>query len=519
MTEIAGYRYRFDIADSGFREAIKEMRASLRSLKKTTNATFTEFNTAGEKATAFKEKVKLLGQQIKTENEILKSAKAQYAELTSSLNRHETVLKSSVTRQKELGNALENTESKLKRAKTVLGEDSDEYRTLNQQVSKLKADYQAQTETVAKANKAYENTRKYLNTTGDQISRTRREIASLTAQQEKSTKQADYYQSGIDDIRSALKRTAKENASYVSQLNSQGNVYSAQKAKLSGLRKQHSLLGEQITKEQGLLTTLSAKYGQNSAEVQTQRTQINKLTTDYNRENTAINKLNVKYGKMSTRMASARDMASKTATKVKASLAKYKGAAITATAAITTLGAATISGAKKASSLQNIYKQNQNLLTTSGESAKTAIKAVTEMQKDGRKYSIKYGVSQKTIAENYQDLIKRGHTANESLAVMKTELQGSVASGDDFNDVTKVSSQVIEAFGMKTNNTAKMVKNTKRVVNDLAYTADTTATDFQSLGKGMEYVSETANNAGFSVEETSAALGELSNHGLWKLAA
>ncbi|MBP5841649.1 phage tail tape measure protein [Lactiplantibacillus plantarum] len=514
MTEIAGYRYRFDIADSGFREAIKEMRASLRSLKQTTNATFTEFNTAGDKATAFKEKVKLLGQQIKAENEILKSAKGQYAELTSSLNRQETVLKSSVTRQKELGNTLESTENKLKRTKTVLGEDSDEYRTLNQQVAKLKTDYREQTETVAKANKAYENTRKYLNTTGDQITRTRREIASLTAQQEKSTKQADYYQSGIDDIRSALKRTAKENTSYVNQLKSQGNVYSAQKAKLSGLRKQHRLLGEQITKEKSLLKTLSDKYGENSSEVQTQRTQINKLTTDYNQESSAIGKLNVKYGKISTGMASARDTAAKAANKVKASLAKYKSAAVTATAAIATLGAATVSGAKKASTLQNIYKQNQNLLTTSGESAKTAIKAVTEMQKDGQKYSVKYGISQKTIAENYQDLIKRGHTAKEALAVMKTELQGSVASGDDFNDVTKVSSQVIEAFGMKTNNTAKMVKNTKRVVNDLAYTADTTATDFQSLGKGMEYVSETASNAGFSVEETSAALGELSNHGL-----
>lgn len=97
---------------------------------------------------------------------------------------------------------------------------------------------------------------------------------------------------------------------------------------------------------------------------------------------------------------------------------------------------------------------------------------------------------------------------------MKTELQASVASGNDFQDVVKVSSQVLEAFGMKTNNTAKMMASTKRVVNDLAYSADVTATDFHSLGKGMEYVGDSANNAGFSVEETSAALGELSNHGL-----
>lgn len=192
----------------------------------------------------------------------------------------------------------------------------------------------------------------------------------------------------------------------------------------------------------------------------------------------------------------------------------FKSVATAASVGVAGVTAASVAGAKKASTLQNIYKQNQNLLVTSGDSAKSAIKAVTEMQKDGQKYSVKYGLSQKEIAEQYQDLIKRGHTAKESLAVMKTELQASVASGDDFQDVVKVSSQVLEAFGMKTNNTAKMMASTKRVVNDLAYSADVTATDFHSLGKGMEYVGDSANNAGFSVEETSAALGELSNHGL-----
>lgn len=188
--------------------------------------------------------------------------------------------------------------------------------------------------------------------------------------------------------------------------------------------------------------------------------------------------------------------------------------AVAGLAAGAALSAMAVKGAKSAVELQSSYKTTENLITTGGESAKTAIGAVNQMQKDGKKYSLEYGQSQKSIADAYQDLVKRGHTSSEALAVMKTELQGSVASGDDFKDVVSVSSQVIEAFGMKTNNTAKMVKNTKEVVNDLAYSADATATNFSDLGVGMSYVGSSAHVAGISLAQTSAAMGELSNNGL-----
>jgi len=46
-----------------------------------------------------------------------------------------------------------------------------------------------------------------------------------------------------------------------------------------------------------------------------------------------------------------------------------------------------------------------------------------------------------------------------------------------------------------------------------------TATGFSDLGVGMSYVGSTAHQAGFSLSETSSAMGILSNNGLWKLAA
>lgn len=169
---------------------------------------------------------------------------------------------------------------------------------------------------------------------------------------------------------------------------------------------------------------------------------------------------------------------------------------------------------KKSIDLQNEMVTIKNLLVTGGESASEAVAGVTEMQKDALTYSNKYGVSQEDIAEGYKELVKRGYSSKQALGAMKSELEASKASGDDFNDVVSVASTTLESFGMKAKTTAGMTKNTKTVVNDLAYAADMTSSSFSDLGVGMSYVGSTAHQAGFSLSETASALGILSNNGI-----
>ena len=59
-----------------------------------------------------------------------------------------------------------------------------------------------------------------------------------------------------------------------------------------------------------------------------------------------------------------------------------------------------------------------------------------------------------------------------------------------------------------------MTARTKKAGNSLAYSSGVTSTSFQSLGIGMSYVSETADQAGFSLAETASAMGVLRNNGL-----
>ena len=171
-------------------------------------------------------------------------------------------------------------------------------------------------------------------------------------------------------------------------------------------------------------------------------------------------------------------------------------------------------GADSAASLQQSYTTIQNLAVTGGESVAEATKNVMAMQREGQAMSIKYGKSQQEIAEGYEDLVKRGYTTGQALSALTSEVQASIASGDSLNDTYSVTSKVLEGFAMRSSNSSVMLANTKKVVNELAYTADLTSTGFSDLGYGMSYASSVAKQANISLSQTAAALGILSNNGL-----
>ncbi|MCS9997200.1 phage tail tape measure protein [Weissella confusa] len=177
-------------------------------------------------------------------------------------------------------------------------------------------------------------------------------------------------------------------------------------------------------------------------------------------------------------------------------------------------GAALAKGAKDAADLEHAYNVNYNLLKTSGEGAVESTKAVGEMQKRGRALSLAYGDSQLSIAQGYEELIRRGYDGHTALASLTDIMQASKASGDSLADTLQVTTSTLEGFGLRSNDAATQMKNTRSVANTLAFAADTTSTDFHSMGLAMSYVSQSAHSLGYDVGETASAIGVLSNNGL-----
>ncbi|WP_225427488.1 phage tail tape measure protein [Ligilactobacillus agilis] len=323
---------------------------------------------------------------------------------------------------------------------------------------------------------------------------------------------------GTNDLRQSLDALERTTRATVSGLQAQNKTNQANLAQYRGLKQALQQYNQLLEAEEAKLKDLINLKGKDAQETRTQSVQVAELRSKMQQSQAQFDSLSDKYGKMSTAQAIARDRGAKFKSemtdlgdKVSKTGEKLKGFS-------TIAGFGLAAGLKVSidslAELKNTLNEIKNLAVTGGESVSEATKNVAKIQKDALEYSNKYGVSINKITDGYEDLIKRGYTTEQALGAMKSELQASLASGDDFNDVVTVSSQTLEAFGMKVNNTAGMLKNTKIVTNELAYAADATSTGFSELGIGMSYVGSTAHTAHIALSETASAMGVLSNNGL-----
>ncbi|WP_225666417.1 phage tail tape measure protein [Lactococcus garvieae] len=356
-----------------------------------------------------------------------------------------------------------------------------------------------------------------------QLTTAERSLASMTGQLNRAKSAYEYQQTGIEDLNKSLSANDKLMQSQIDLYEKTRNKMGAAKAEISGLStsyaKQTEIYRAQVTE----LKRLEAAEGTSSETLVKQKTRVNEAASSLLNYRNKLLEANLAVTKMQpfnseSLIGKGLNTVYRTTEKatdvMAAGYQKVKSAAYQSAFGIAAIGAAAVKGAQMASELQNQYKTTFNLLVTGGEQAKEAQENVNKMQEQGSELSVKYGKTQKEIADGYQELIKRGYTSSQALAALPTMLQASVASGDDFTDVVHNSTAALESFGMRSNDVAGMTKNTKEAVNQMAYAADMTATDFQNMGVAMEYVGASAHQSKLSLSETASAIGILSNNGL-----
>lgn len=323
--------------------------------------------------------------------------------------------------------------------------------------------------------------------------------------------------------------------------------YKEEKANLTELQ-------SKLASRSSELSLMKSKYGENSLAVQTTNKHIKELNNQISQSENKLNGFSERISKNSTTLANQAKQASKVASSYKEVARQSRGLSTTRLGSMFKAGSQHIqrfntalkdstantrkwwsesksafagvgialggvaAGATKAVSdaakVQRQYVEVRNLIRTSGESLSKSISESNEMQRQGVKLSQEYGFSQHQIGQQYEELVRRGYSGTQALGAMNSMMKAARASGDDLADVVKVTSTAVDAFGLRSENTAKMLSHTEKVANALASGADRTASGFKDMGVGMSYVASTAKTAGMSVEETSAALGELSNRGI-----
>ena len=323
---------------------------------------------------------------------------------------------------------------------------------------------------------------------------------------------------GTDSLRTSLETLQKTTTASITGLQAQGKTNEANLVKYRSLKEEIQQYNRILDDEKAKLKELVNTKGADARETQEQKVKIAELNAKVQQSQASYDSMNSKYKNMSTAQAQAKDSVNKLASSYKSMGNSVKSAGQKLTGFSTVAGIGLVAGLKTSisslSEFKNTLNEIKNLAETGGESASEATRNVARIQKDATQYSNQYGVSVNKIGDGYKELIKRGYTTEQALGAMKSELQASVASGDDFQEVVSVSSQVLDSFGMKVNSTSGMMKNTKLVTNEIAYAADATSTSFSDLGIGMSYAGASAKTAKVELSETAAAMGILSNNGL-----
>ena len=339
---------------------------------------------------------------------------------------------------------------------------------------------------------------------------------SLRIHQKELTEEYQREKISLNQNRVALAKKAKE-------LAQNRHLYGENSAAVDVTRRKMSTLNETIEKQESHLAGLSERLGKNSTTLANQAKEASKVASSYRQVDRASR------GIRTTRIASAfragsqhiqhfNNALKESTANTRKWWSESRGAFAGVGVAFGGLAAGAGKAIHSATEVQRRYIEVRNLLETSGEHASEAIRHMNAMQREGVKSSQEYGFAQKDIAEQYEELVKRGYSGTAALGSMNAMLKASRASGDDLADTVRVTSEAVDSFGLRVtkgaNATKRMEHNTERVANAIASASDRTSSSFQSTGIALGYVSGSAKTLGWSVEETAAAIGKMSDAGV-----
>lgn len=320
---------------------------------------------------------------------------------------------------------------------------------------------------------------------------------------------------GTDSYREALQRVQKQTKVEVDSLQTQGKQTEANVVKYRALGKEVDNYSKIIASERAKLQDLILTKGDDSKETQDQRAKIAELNAEQEKAQYQYDQLGKKVKNFSDGQAQSIDSLNKVSSKLGGISGKLKDAGSAMTTKFTVPIVAGFGYAiKSATDFSSQMTDIKPLLEANGEGVKQVKKEIEEMSDDSKKWATQYGISTTSINSGMDELVKRGYSAKQTMGAMPSILNAAKASGDDFNSVMKVSTSTLEQFGLKSNTTSGMLKNTQRVTDSLTYTANATAAGFSDMGDAMTYVGPTAHAAGISLEQTAAAIGEMSNQGI-----
>lgn len=150
------------------------------------------------------------------------------------------------------------------------------------------------------------------------------------------------------------------------------------------------------------------------------------------------------------------------------------------------------------------YQQQMQRSTTIMQATKKEAAEISRITREQAQNATFSGNAAQEIARGYEYMAMAGWNAKESMQAMPAIINGVTVAGEDFGTVADIVTDQLTAFRLGAQDTTHFMD----VLTNASTKSNTSITD---MGEALKYCGPIAGQLGFSIEDTSAALGLMAN--------
>ncbi|ATH65715.1 phage tail tape measure protein [Staphylococcus nepalensis] len=487
MDNIQGYAIKNTMDNTGIEQGMKSLKRQMGVLSSEVKANMSSFGKAEKSVQKYQTRLDGLNNKMKVQKKMydqaktdLNNVKSSYEKASNSIKQQEQKVKELAEAHKKQDEAMRKSNQEMKKSnkeldnakmkQSVLSAEKAKAKTklddLRSAERRLKESGKASTEQIKQASNATKQQRevhqKLIASHKEETANVKKLTQSNKSITEENKKVKASYQQSNDAVKTAEKeydKLSKTIKDYPKDLAKAEKAVNNEKASMNGLQKSIDKAEQELK-------------------------QMNKqqmiANSSYTKQADHLDKMSEKYGKMSQNMRSVgRNMSMYVTTPIAGAMG-YAGK----------LGVEFDDGMRKVQAISGATGKDLDALK-----AKAREMGATT----------KFSASDSAEAMNYMAMA--GWKSQDMMSGLPGIMDLAAASGEELGTVSDIVTDGLTAFGLE-------AKDSGRFADVLASASANANTNVQMMGEGFKYAAPVAGALGYSIEDTSTAIGLMSNAGI-----
>lgn len=349
-----------------------------------------------------------------------------------------------------------------------------------------------------------------------------KDLESLTASTKKTTSAASSLGKEINSNNnnySRLQDRLKTTSKYFNDLSQAqakaGNQYQAQLSKQASLRASLTRVNNALEQQKKAIADNTKQFGTNAEQTEKARNKYQELQGEQSKLTTDFNLLNKSIGNMTPQMAIAADKANlfaKRMNKAGDTMIDIGGKATTRMTLpiVAGMGVATKAASDYQYQLADIRKE----VIAQGYSADQVNAIMKRLSTETLKWSKEFGVGTKEINDGMFELVSNGYNVKQAMGMMPELLKTMTANSDKTGLSIKLTSSMLEQFGMNLGSNNAVIKNGNKIMNQMTEATHKSAMSLGDLKEISSNAGAAMHAMGISTNDFLAIAGRLKSAGI-----